>query len=231
MTKQETTLTPEIAETPKTQEVVSDVIEKKENWEKTKELIEDTKKEFLKQSWPLSYKETKKMEEGFGKIFIDLTPQWVLKTLQDNMSDIFKDVEDIEDALTILKEGKDGDDKNLELWKNENLYHWLKDHINREEGKEEHIQELKEQLEKEKEPIIEQIVKKSEKQEQEEKPKNKKHNNEQKEARHKKKSESKLWNSTKKILDRSLEHTWIGKHFVKKPAEWIWKKIKKPFKK
>ncbi len=224
MTKQETTLTPEIAETPKTQEVVSDVIEKKENWEKTKELIEDTKKEFLKQSWPLSYKETKKMEEEFGKIFIDLTPQWVLKTLQDNMPDIFSDTKNIEDALTILKEGKDGDDKNLELWKNENLYHRLKEHI-KEKHKNEHIHELKQELEKEKEPIIEAIT--TSEKTREESSENKEHNdNHKEENHHKEKSESKLWKKTKAVLNRPFDHAPL-KYITKNPYHLIKKIFKK----
>lgn len=227
-----TILTPEIMETPETKEVVSDVVEKKEHGKWTKDIVEKTKKEFLKADWLLSYKEIKKMEDEFKKTFLDLTPQWVLKTLQDNMPDIFKDTKNGDDALTILKEGKNGDDENLELGKNENLYDWLKEHIKKEKTK--HLQELKEELEKEKNPIIENVVDNKKEQKENEKSrwktdanrwwnwwKNKETPSEYKE------SESKLWKTTKKVLNRSLKHTWLSKYLVKKPIDWVKKLLKR----
>lgn len=239
--KETTTLTPEITETPLTQDVVSEVVEKKEG-EKSTKVVEETKKEFLKQSWPLSYQETKKMEKEFEKIFTDLTPEWVLKKLQNNMPDAFKDTKNIEDSLTILKEGKDGEDKNLELGKNENLYHWLKENI-KEKNKKEHIDELKQELQKDKKPIVEQILKDTEKEEL--KWKQIKHKTrsqddldmitdynkkeEERAKRKKEKSESKLWKVTKNVINRPLKHTWtwLGKYLIKKPIDWIRKLFKK----
>ncbi|AHB40829.1 hypothetical protein P148_SR1C00001G0011 [candidate division SR1 bacterium RAAC1_SR1_1] len=224
MKKEATTLTPEIVETPEKKDVVSEVVEENKEGEKTKEVVEEAKKEFLKANGPLSYNDTKKMEKEFVETFVDLTPQGVLKTLKDNMPDIFKESTTIEDALSILKRGKDGDDENLELGKNENLYHWLKENVKeKEKNKNEHIDELKQELQKEKNPIIEQIVKTNTKEEHNKKDK--------KEDKQEEKSESKLWKVTKNVINRPLKHTWLGKHLVKEPAEWIWKKIKKPFKK
>lgn len=215
MKKEATILNQEIVETPVTQEVVSEVVEKKEDGEKTKEVVEETKKEFLKANWPLSYKETKKMEKEFAETFLDLTPQGVLKTLQENMPNVFKDSSTIEDVLSILKKGKDGDDENLELGKNENLYYWLKGHI-QEKDKNDHIHELKQELAKEKKPIVEQILKSKE-----EHDKKHRKEHEKEEIKTHKKSESKLWKTTKNVINRPLEHTWLGKYLIKKPIDWI----------
>lgn len=89
--------------------------------------------------------------------------------------------------------------------------------------KKEQVAHLKEELKKEKEPIIDAIT--TPEKTKEDKPE-KKHIHEDKQEHHKEKSESKLWKKTKNILNRLLDHTPL-KYITKKPYEWIKKVFKK----
>lgn len=208
-------------------------------WDKNKELVEKTKEEFFKKNWPMSYNDTKKMEEHFAKTFPDLNQEWILSTLQNNMPELFKNTKTYQDAQNILKHWKDWEDKNLELGKNENLYHWLKRNMEKQTESENYKDTInrvspninvspKNEAGTSSDSTIHTKTHLKIPQNEAETTNGKYKTKYKKEDKQElKKSESKLWKTTKNVINRPLEHTWIGKYLIKKPIDWIKKMLRK----
>lgn len=135
--------------------------------------------------------------------------------VEEAVSDLVEKVEEEKSKEIIEKNTKD------QLWES---IGWLSQRLtnppHKDPDKKEQVEHLKKELEIEKQPLVETIV--DHKKTKEEKTE-KKHIHEH----HKEKSESKLWEKTKKVLNRPLEHTWVGKHLIQKSIDWVKKLLKR----